>query len=285
MSSHSASIAMDTGRRRFRLLVCASMLGLCSRSLVFSQPRLTKVVSHTTLQVHQPWSKAFEASWQVPARALSGSLLRKGGQYIAALEWASQAECETWLGQPGMEETRHSTTQYTVCSSPSHQHELSTAEDDSSSLPSAPEQKVRAREIVDKAFGGGIRSRADLDALNQAPEVDPSVLMAISAGEDVDIDESDEVLVSGGDPSFLNDDKWSSSLRPAEKQKASQTKGYSPVVEEDDDEEDDEEDVLFHGGDPTFLDDKLWGTNADKNVDKNTEEWDGREDDTAHLLD
>ena len=42
----------------------------------------------------------------------------------------------------------------------------------------------------------------------------------------------------------------------------------------------DEEDVLFHGGDPTFLDDKLWGTST-----HNDEDWDGIEDDTAHLFD
>ena len=271
---------MDTSKRRkLRLFVaCAfGFLSLCLRTrrpLVFSQTLPARVVSHTKMQVHSPWSKEFEATWQVPPEALSGSLLRHDGNYVAALEWASQADCDAWLGQPGMEQTRHSTVQYVVCgAAPSASKEP----EDNPSASSAPQEKAFARDLMDNAFGGGIRSRADFEAL-QAPEVDPSVLFAISAGDDVDIDESDEVLISGGDPSFLNDDKWSSSSKVAEKKHKTQ---LDLVHSTEDEDEDDEEDVLFHGGDPTFLDDTLWGDQADKKV----EEWDGREDDTAHLFD
>ena len=270
---------MDTAKRRkLRFFVACSLgfLSLCLRTrspLVFSQTLPARVVSHTKMQVHSPWSKEFEANWQVPPEALSGSLLRHDGNYVAALEWASQADCDAWLGQPGMEQTRQSTVQYVVCGAvPSASSEL----DDKTSAGSAP-QKAFARDLMDNALGGGIRSRADFEAL-QAPEVDPSVLFAISAGDDVDIEESDEVLISGGDPSFLNDDKWSSSSQVAEKQQKTQLDLAHTTEAED---EDDEEDVLFHGGDPTFLDDTLWGDQADKKV----EEWDGREDDTAHLFD
>ncbi|CAE7778460.1 dap1, partial [Symbiodinium necroappetens] len=200
-----------------------------------------------------------QANWQVPPEALSGSLLRHDGNYVAALEWASQADCDAWLGQPGMEQTRQSTVQYVVCGAvPSASSELN----DKTSAGSAP-QKAFARDLMDNALGGGIRSRADFEAL-QAPEVDPSVLFAISAGDDVDIEESDEVLISGGDPSFLNDDKWSSSSQVAEKQQKTQLDLAHTTEAED---EDDEEDVLFHGGDPTFLDDTLWGDQADKKVE------------------
>ncbi|OLP79570.1 hypothetical protein AK812_SmicGene40128 [Symbiodinium microadriaticum] len=256
---------MDTAKKRkLRFFVACSLgfLSLCLRTrspLVFSQTLPARVVSHTKMQVHSPWSKEFEANWQVPPEALSGSLLRHDGNYVAALEWASQADCDAWLGQPGMEQTRQSTVQYVVCGAvPSASSEL----DDKTSAGSAP-QKAFARDLMDNALGGGIRSRADFEAL-QAPEVDPSVLFAISAGDDVDIEESDEVLISGGDPSFLNDDKWSSSSQVAEKQQKTQLDLAHTTEAED---EDDEEDVLFHGGDPTFLDDTLWGDQADKKVE------------------
>ena len=119
----------------------------------------------------------------------------------------------------------------------------------------------------------------------RAPNVDPAVIFAISAGEQVDIDLEDEVLISGGDPSFL-EGNWE---RPAKA--TSPISGSDPdaarrkldtfFAKEDEYEEDDEEDVLFHGGDPTFLDPTAWNS-------KSTEaelEWDGKEDDYAHFDD
>ena len=268
---------MDLHRRRLRFSACA--LGLVSASIAFSRApghhaRVpAKVVSHTQMQVVQPWSAAFEESWQVPSNALSGSLLRKDGQYVAAIEWASQADCDAWLEQPGMEQTRALTAQYVVCGMSDDAPAVTTT--------SAPQQKAFARELMDKAFEGGVRSRADLDALNRAPEVDPSVLFAISAGEDVDIDESDEVLISGGDPMFLSDEQWSRRV-PNVPTNSAKSKIPSQAMNEHD-EENDEEDVLFHGGDPTFLDDTVWASSAGKKHED--EEWDGVEDDTAHLFD
>jgi L-lysine 2,3-aminomutase len=54
------------------------------------------------------------------------------------------------------------------------------------------------------------------------------------------------VLISGGDPSFLDDQKWQS----------------NPMGEED--EPDLEDDITASGGDPTFLDDRTWGADDDE---------------------
>jgi len=254
---------MSESDRAFRASGRASLNHRGRRSCISMRSR-AKVVSHTKMQVSQPWCSGFETNWHVPNTALSGTLLRQGGQYVAALEWESAADCAAWLAQPGMEETRDSTTQYEVCNS----------------LTDAPPAESRhvlpnaVPTVVGNAISGTIRSRADLDALNHIPDVDPSVVFSISAGEEVDIDESDEVLVSGGDPSFLDEKRWS-----AHKPPQSQVQTFN--TDSHDDDEEDEEDVLFHGGDPTFLDDSMW----DDATPPEAEEWDGKEDDTAHLFD
>lgn len=217
--------------------------------------------------VPAPWDEQFEAGWEAPQSALRGSLLRGPvGQYIATLEWASLVDCEAWLNDnDAMQAARSSTTIFKDCNS--------------------RRQETSVRQTGLASFD------------ERSPNVDPRTLFAIAAGDAVDIAEEDEVLVSGGDPAFLDASKWPTPAAGSQVSKQSSSSSLDQVYDAaavratllatypsgssgEDPESDDMTELLVAGGDPSFLDDKLWlGDKAQE------EEWDGKEDDSAHLFD
>ena len=158
--------------------------------------RRAKIVTHTEMTVFEPWSSKLEETWELPKGAVAGSLLRdEKGAYLAVLEWPSELACDTWLANQkhAAKQLAKQTVKYSECA-------------------------AGAAGAASKASGGDSEAsqfQQKLQQMQQAalasdrPEVDPKVLFAISAGEDVDIDLEDEVLISGGDPSFLDDQRLS----------------------------------------------------------------------------
>lgn len=97
-----------------------------------------------------------------------------------------------------------------------------------------------------------------------------------SSGEDPELQEEDELMMAGGDPAFLDDSQWAGS--PAESAALSSFSGLGSSGE--DPEMDEETELLMSGGDPSFLDDRAWQATAPA---AESDEWDGREDDSAHF--
>ena len=195
------------------------------------------------MSIFSPWNKKFEETWEPPERAVAGSLLRdkKTGEYIAVLEWASEVDCAAWVeSDDGLNDK---TMHYTLCRGGGQLHTKSQT-DPKAQTEESEEAKPRRLENPLKGLMPSLRPGKGF--FDGPPEVDPEVLFAISAGEDVDIDLEDEVLISGGDPSFLDDSKWQS----------------NPIGEEN--EPDLEDDITASGGDPTFLDDRTWGADDDE---------------------
>merc|ERR1712032_494787 len=94
---------------------------------------------------------------------------------------------------------------------------------------------------------------------SKVPSVDTrSVLDSIgavgSSGEDPEMSEEDELMMAGGDPSFLDDSLWSS---------PSSAKGSTGVEmgsSGEDPEGSEEDELMMAGGDPSFLDASLWSS-------------------------
>ena len=199
-----------------------------------------RIVSHTQMMIFPPWDEEFEANWEVPEGALSGYLLRSGsGTYLAVLEWDSELAYKRWMSLGKRPDLLNEKTKIFHRVNPKSETEK----------PEKPKSAESAAEIFKRLGLSKTRSETQAEQAekrvfdDRPPEVDPAVLFAISAGEDVNIDLEDEILISGGDPSFLDDQKWQS----------------NPVGEED--EADLEDDITFSGGDPSFLDDQMWGSN------------------------
>jgi len=266
------------------------------------------VISHTTLVVPHPWDEAFEAAWSAPRGAISASLLRgPKGQYVAEAEWASRADCESWMAGPIMESVRATTTVFerrreeaAVARQPASASAKETGSR-GGAFSSAPSADLRS--TLDR-ISAGARESATLGSSGEDPEMDeeeelmmaggdPSFLddslwsspesakqpvpsKLGSSGEDPEMDEEDELMMAGGDPSFLDDSLWSS---PASAKESAPSKLGSSG---EDPEMDEEEEIMMAGGDPSFLDDSAWGVAPKKNVVGDAE-WDGIEDDTAHL--
>lgn len=199
----------------------------------------SRIVTHTRINIFYPWNEKFEETWEPPEGTVAGSLLRdeSSGEYLAVLEWDSATGCDHWLNSD--KHLKDNTVQYTVCSGTPKLVDTSEKESKETEL------EKRPRRLENPLKGLMPTLRPGKGFFDQPPEVDPEVLFAISAGEDVDIDLEDEVLISGGDPSFLDDQKWQS----------------NPMGEED--EPDLEDDITASGGDPTFLDDRTWGADDD----------------------
>lgn len=197
-----------------------------------------RIVTHTKMNIFHPWDEKFEQIWEPPEGTVAGSLLRDGsGAYLAVLEWASATDCKEWLESD--DQLKMHTVQYKMCSMA--KSESSVSKDEREDMKS-----TKPRRLENPLNGLMPSLRPGKGFFDGPPEVDPEVLFAISAGEDVDIDLEDEVLISGGDPSFLDDQKWQS----------------NPVGEEDG--ADLEDDITMSGGDPTFLDDQTWGADDDE---------------------
>lgn len=160
--------------------------------------RRAKIVTHTQMTVLQPWSTKLEETWELPEGAVAGSLLRdEKGVYLAVLEWRSELARDAWLaGQPGLPQDleKHTMKYYERAAC-----KRSVGSEGSDADASEFQQKLQQ-----------MQQAALARSSDRPPEVDPAVLFAISAGEDVDIDLEDEVLISGGDPSFLDDQRLSS---------------------------------------------------------------------------
>jgi len=272
VSSQGGRIAQFAGRRDARW---------SSRTAALAVP--ASVVSHTPLSVPPPWDGDFEAAWTLPRGAVSGELLRgPAGQYVAAVVWASPEDCDAWLHAESMEATRAATTVFKACRSEEG--------GDAAPAPSGAKEAVAAGGGA--AAGAAAAAAARLVEQRQGlgssarPEVDPRTLFAIAAGEDVDIDLEDELVISGGDPSFLDDSLWETG--PA----ASKGKASSAQADDEPGEGDEPtfDEVLKHGGDATFLDDSLWKAAESRSAkggirpDKQPAqfEWDGMVDETAH---
>lgn len=219
---------------RFLLIVCILCLGCRDWLWIGGSERNSgRIVSHTKMTIFPPWNAKFEENWKLPEGAVSGSLLRTdAGSYLAVLEWDSDLACKRWIA---LEELlRENTVIFRSVSSEN---------------PATDKRQFSAGRPV------GTRSSTRLS--DEPPDVDPAILFAISAGEDVDIDLEDEVIISGGDPSFLDDEKWPS----------------NPMDEEDESESDLEDDIALSGGDPSFLDDQSWGKDlGDEESDSDLED-------------
>eukprot|EP00438_Fugacium_kawagutii_P026920 Skav231932 [mRNA] locus=scaffold2283:3318:4178:- [translate_table: standard] len=218
----------------------------------------SRIFTETRMNVFYPWSKRFEETWEPPEEALAGSLLRgESGEYMAMLEWDSMADCELWLNSD--QHLKDNTLKYQVCSGSLFKRpekvsskELENVEPGRSGR-SVPEVPGRRLENPLKGLMPPMQSLRP--GFDRPPDVDPAVLFAISAGEDVDIDLEDEILISGGDPSFLDDQKWQSG---------------DPMSEEDG--PDLEDDITASGGDPTFLDDQTWRADDEDESDVDLED-------------
>lgn len=218
------------------------------------------VISHTPIVVPPPWDENFEAGWAVPKGAVRGSLLcGPAGQYVAAVEWASLSDCSDWLLGTS-DAARNATTVFEVRRSEVGQ--------------------VRGRAMVASVAASAaariFKHRPELGSFampsDQRPDIDPRTLFAVAAGEE-DVDEEEELLISGGDPTFLDDSAWAVAV--GSNSKATQTvvatgarallERFVPSGSSDKDRE------IDHG--------KTGGAK------RSEPEWDGIVDDTAHLID
>lgn len=219
------------------------------------------VISHTPMVVPPPWGENFEAGWDVPKGAVRGSLLcGPEGQYVATVEWASLSDCSDWLVGTS-DAARNATAIFEVRRS-------EVGEVRSSATAASVAASAAARIFKHRPELGSFAMPAD-----QRPDIDPRTLFAVAAGEEVDVDEEEELLISGGDPTFLDDSAWAAAV-------GSKSKALPSVVAT---------------GARALLERYLRSGSADNDQEidegktggakRSDPEWDGIVDDTAHLID
>lgn len=196
-------------------------------------------VSHTSINVPPPWDENFEASWAAPTAAIGGSLLRlTAGHYVAAVDWASLSDCQAWLHAAAARTdpaAQASTQIYERCVSDFDPSRKSVsggapAKGVATAAAAAPPPAAVAASVtaVSAALIPGL---GNLQSSAGAPEIPtPAFGTMGSSGEDPEMSEEDELMSTGGDPSFLDDAMWgdapSTSLSAAAGEATGAAKGW-----------------------------------------------------------
>lgn len=192
------------------------------------------MISQTEISVPPPWDEGFEASWEAPKGARHGSLLKgQAGQYVASVEWPCRADCDAWLSGADMQAARAATTIYELRRSEAASGQAAPERPAAASTEAADARAILERALPSSRFPG--------------------------QGEDPEMDEEEELMFNGGDPSFLDDSQWARFEAPKATEVLHKSASSTSFPSQDKDPEMGEmEELIFNGGDPSFLDNSRW---------------------------
>mmetsp|Transcript_74755 Transcript_74755/g.177850 ORF Transcript_74755/g.177850 Transcript_74755/m.177850 type:complete len:249 (+) Transcript_74755:73-819(+) len=233
MDSHSSSGRRMDGSRRGRSCVTARMLAVfvgaacsyCHTTASFvghsrwieQHPRHRPMrpsrvtteawVSHT--EVAQAKSGNVEKEWSLPDGATRGSLLQQAaGKYVSVFEWPSQEAFFKWLCKDA------SRAEVTTLFEQREQAAASSAvmsfiddDDDRDDEVWGGDPSFEDDRAWQRARGPGSSEKSE-DTRPLAGAVGLPIGAEVIQESEVDMDEEDEVLFFGGDPSFMDDSLW-----------------------------------------------------------------------------